>query len=353
MKKKLLILVTTIIIIIFIIAFVKNVKIEKTPVENPGVIRKLSNEEILSQVLNGQKEFINENGVELLLNDFSIEDEKVRINSYQFVDLDGDLNKEVIAITDSFYGYYLVLDIDSNIIYGYTISKSEMKYINNDGIIYNKYDGENKEVFQRIKFNKNKYKFISLASHINDEFKVEDNIVDEASYNEYINDYLKCGYISYLSISSNWMKKSLTGKYSIRIKKNFESNTEDNNFLFVTDNEIGNFSSDLFDNKFNFYYMDSNSNIGKVNVKRKDENFFESNNELSDKKSVGIYDEVSQYIVVILNNDRLNSEMDNDYKIYYFKYYNKDIQYLGMRYSDDYKNTFEEEILNAVIKEDE
>lgn len=353
MKKKLLILVTTMAVIIFIIAFIKTVKIEKDPVENPGVIRKLSNDEILTQVLNRQKEFINEKGIELLLNDFSIEEEKVRINAYQFVDLDGDLNNEVVAITDSFYGYYLVLNIDSNIIYGYTISKSEMKYINNRGIIYNKDDSDNKEVFKRIKFDKNKYKFIELASHKDDEYIIDDHQTDEKIFSDYINDYLKSGYLSYLSLSTNWMKKTLTGKYSIRINKNFEVNSKDSSFLFVTDNLIENFSYDLLDNKFNLYFMDSNSNIGKINIKRKDDNFFENNNEINDKKSVGIYDELSQYIVVIVNNDRLSGNIDDDYKIYYFKYYNKGIQYLGIRYDVEYKNSFNEDILNTLVKEDE
>ena len=137
--------------LVFIVIGIQTIKIEKIDINNPES-QTIVTEDILMQVINGEKEFIDSNGKEILIDSLVIEDVPVKINQYSFVDLDDDKNNELVAITDSYYEYYLVLHIDNNIIYGYTIPFSEIDIINNDGVIYDTLNSST--YYRRLKFNK-------------------------------------------------------------------------------------------------------------------------------------------------------------------------------------------------------
>ena len=347
-KKKLLVYsgIVMAIILFFVLAFY-NIKVEKVEPEQPEMpIKKISNDDILRQVLNGEKEFINADGNEILLNDLKINDASVKINKYTFVDLDNDNNKEVIAVTDSYYDYSLILHIDNNIIYGYNVKNNELKYINTLGIIYEKED--NTIMYKRIMFNKNNYNFKEIASYRNDKYMIDNEEVSQEKFNTYQDNYIKEKFLSYKSFNNKWMEQKLMNQYSFTKYKIFDISLDNSNLIFMNNQEFENFNSDLINEKFILYYMDSNDNSGRVYIRKYGEEILKDNNDLYENKSVGVYDEESQYMVLVTNNDKMDSDIDNNFEVYYFKYYNKDIQYLGSYNTMDLQSIFNDEAINEL-----
>lgn len=343
MKKKCIIISTIIAILALIIIGAKTIKIERVEVPDDGSqVVKMASEEILMQVLRGEKEFIDNDGKEITINSLNIEDVNVKINQYAFVDIDGDNENELVALTDSYYGYYLLLDIDSNIIYGYNVSLNDIDYINNTGIIYDKVDDS--IYYRRLKFSKNELKKINMASFVNDEYVIGKEVVDKDEFSNYENDFINKGLIKYKSLSTKWMEKKINSEFSIKAYKTFEINS-DIDILFALDKEFSNFKNDLLEENINLYYMNSNSDIGRVLIKRFDDNLDKYYEELSNKKSICIYDEDSQYMVLVINDDIFDNDLDNNYEVYYFKYYNKGIQFLGKNVIDDYYNILNEDTI--------
>ncbi len=347
MKKKVVTVLSVIILIVLIIVLsAKTITIKKIDVNSPDTAQKtLATQEILMQVLNGEKEFIF-NGKEITLNNLNILDVACKINQYTFVDLDGDYESELVAITDSYYDYYLVLHIENNVIYGYNISLKDIEFINKNGIILDIVD--NSIYYRRLKFNKTTYKKMNVASFSSDEYMIDGEVVGEDEFNNYQEEYAKIGLVKYKSLGNDWMEKKLNSEYSMKAWKTFSVNLDCIDFAFSLDNEFDNFKNDLLDEKINLYYVDSNNNFGRVLLKRSDESYEKFSLELSNKKSVAIYDEDTQYIAVVINNDRLKSNLDNNYDIYYFKYFNKDIKFLAKHNKEDYNDLFNEDVISEL-----
>ena len=75
MKKKCIIISTIIAILALIIIGAKTIKIERVEVpDNGSQVVKMASEEILMQVLRGEKEFIDNDGKEITINSLNIED---------------------------------------------------------------------------------------------------------------------------------------------------------------------------------------------------------------------------------------------------------------------------------------
>lgn len=348
MKKKLILPIAVISLIIFIILCFKCIKIEKIDVNNPNSGTKImATEEILVQVLNGSREFINSDGVELLINNLVIEDTNCKVNAYAFVDIDGDKNNELMAVTDSYYGYYLVLDIDvNNIIYGYYINSNDIDYINNNGVILDK--ANDSIYYRRLVFDKTTYKKSNLASYSDSEYTINNTVVDASEFDAYQDEYALKGLLKFRNYNSNWMDKKINSDYSVKLASSYISSSEDLDFLFGLEKKTDNFKNDLREEKIGLYYITSNRDSGKIILRKTDDNLEKFNEEVNDKKSIALYDEESDFIAVVINNDRLDSDMDNNYEIYYFKYYNKGMQYLGKKILVNYTNIFDENIINSL-----
>ncbi len=341
MKKRICILICLFVVVLFVIASFKTIKVEK--VDNPQV-QSQAIEDILMQVVNGEKEFIDASGKEILISSLTIEDSLVKLNRYTFVDLDGDERNELIAITDSYYGYYLVLHIENNIIYGYNIPIKDLDYINKIGIILNK--EENSIQYGRLIFSKSKYKFDVLASSENYVYKVNKKECTEVDFNSYQEEFAQAGLIKYRISSTNWMKKEINRNYSIEIDKSFQVSSLDADFLFAVDGEFENFIGDFLQDKISVYYIDSNNNSSQMFIKRLNDSIEQFTSKLQDNSSVAIFDENTQYIAIIINNDKLSSEIDNNYDIYYFKYYNKNFQFLSDYNTSDLSIIFDEGVIS-------
>ena len=348
MKKKLVVPVGLICIVIFIILCFKCIKIERIDVNNPNSGTKtMATEEILVQVLNGTREFINSDGVELLINNLVIEDTNCKVNTYAFVDIDGDKNNELIAVTDSYYGYYLVLHIDvNNIIYGYYVNSNDIDYINNEGVILDKVNDST--YYRRLTFDKTTYKKSNLASYTGSEYTINNTVVEENDFKSYEDEYALKGLLKFRNYTANWMDKKINSDYSVKLASSYVSNSEDLDFLFGLDKKYDNFKNDLKEENISIYYIDSIRDSGKVILRKSEDDLSKYNDEMISKKSLAFYDEESDYIAVVNSNDKLSSDMDNHYEVYYFKYYNKGMQYFGKKVLVNYTNIFDEDMINSL-----
>lgn len=348
MKRKVLIIG---VVVVFTIAFIvscflciKVTKIEPEVYNDEPAATSL-NDDALLQVLKGEREFITKDG-ESLINNLKIEDINVKINSYAFIDLDGDSKKEIIAVTDSYYDYYYVLHIENNIIYGCEVSKNDFRYLNTKGIVYVKKD--NDIYYRRFKFSKNKYKYVDVASRVENIYHIGKEEVSSEDFKSYENDFVVNPMITYRALNFSWMEKTLTNKYSFEKDKSFRVNTTDLDFIFMNDTKYDNFNNDLLNEKYHLYYIDSNGNRGKVSVHKKDTELLKDNNELNANKVVGVYDENTQYIIIIRNVDRMDTDYDNYSIAYYFKFYNKNVQLEGSKRITNISEILSEETIKSL-----
>ena len=142
------------------------------------------------------------------------------------------------------------------------------------------------------------------------------------------------------------MKKEINRNYSIEIDKSFQVSSLDADFLFAVDGEFENFIGDFLQDKISVYYIDSNNNSSQMFIKRLNDSIEQFTSKLQDNSSVAIFDENTQYIAIIINNDKLSSEIDNNYDIYYFKYYNKNFQFLSDYNTSDLSIIFDEGVIS-------
>ena len=348
MKKKVLIIggtcIFTIAFIVSCMLCIKITKIEPEIVNDEPVSISL-NDDALLQALKGEREFITKDG-ESLISNLKIEDVNVKINSYAFLDLDGDNKKEIIAVTDSYYDYYYVLHIDNNIIYGCEVSKNDFQYLNTKGIVYVKKD--NNIYYRRFKFNKNKYKYVDVASRVDNIFRIGKEEVSEEDFKKYEDEYVIYPMITYQALNYTWMEKTLSNKYSFTKDKVFYSSTDSIDFVFMNDGKYDNFNNDLLNEKYILYYMDSNGNRGKVFLHKNNTELLPGNNDLERSKVVGVYDENTQYLIIVRNVDRMDTDQDNYSIAYYFKFYNKNIQLEGTHRIKNISEILSEETLKTL-----
>ena len=83
--------------------------------------------EKLMKVLNNEEKFIpdkylSENGEDVYLKDFDMYGDRAEIKEYTYVDLDQDGTVELLCLTKSQAGFYMVFHYENEKIYGYAIS---------------------------------------------------------------------------------------------------------------------------------------------------------------------------------------------------------------------------------------
>lgn len=142
---------------------------------------------LLKDVMNNKKEFTTENNKEVLLKDFVIiDDEKAQVDKYATVDMDSDGIEELIILTTSEYGSYVVLHYENGIIYGYKIGIRSLESLKKDGTFIGS-SGATSNEYLTMSFDKNKYKTTAFAIYdtVNNVYEVEGKKVSEEFAKEY------------------------------------------------------------------------------------------------------------------------------------------------------------------------
>ena len=184
MKKKIIILA----MLILFVGCTKKTDENNIPKEN---VDKNYTEEHLLKALNNETKVIDENNNELLLSEYKLpSDENIVIEKTTFVDLDSDGNNELVALTKSNYGAYIILRHENNMVYVYTISIRSLNNLKEDGTFIGN-NGSQSYTYMKLSFNKNLYETKILAEVNKNEniYKINEKDVSEQTFLDYENEF--------------------------------------------------------------------------------------------------------------------------------------------------------------------
>ena len=184
MKKKIIILA----MLILFVGCTKKTEEKDIPKEN---VDKNYTEEHLLKALNNETKVIDENNNELLLSEYKLpSDENIVIEKTTFVDLDSDGNNELVALTKSNYGAYIILRHENNMVYVYTISIRSLNNLKEDGTFIGN-NGSQSYTYMKLSFNKNLYETKILAEVNKNEniYKINEKDVSKQTFLDYENEF--------------------------------------------------------------------------------------------------------------------------------------------------------------------
>ena len=184
MKKKIIILA----MVILFVGCTKKRDENNIPKEN---VDKNYTEEHLLKALNNETKVIDENNNELLLSEYKLpSDENIEIEKTTFVDLDSDGNNELVALTKSNYGAYIILRHENNMVYVYTISIRSLNNLKEDGTFIGN-NGVQSYAYMKLSFNKNLYesKILAEVNKTENIYKINEKDVSEQTFLDYENEF--------------------------------------------------------------------------------------------------------------------------------------------------------------------
>ena len=184
MKKKIIILA----MLILFVGCTKKTDEKNIPKEN---VDKNYTEEYLLKALNNETKVIDENNNELLLSEYKLpSDENIEIEKTTFVDLDSDGNNELVALTKSNYGAYIILRHENNMVYVYTINIRSLNNLKEDGTFIGN-NGSQSYAYMKLSFNKNSYesKIVAEVNKNENIYKINEKDVSEQTFLDYENEF--------------------------------------------------------------------------------------------------------------------------------------------------------------------
>ena len=184
MKKKIIILA----MLILFVGCTKKTDENNIPKEN---VDKNYTEEYLLKALNNETKVIDENNNELLLSEYKLpSDENIVIEKTTFVDLDSDGNNELVALTKSNYGAYIILRYENNMVYVYTISIRSLNNLKEDGTFIGN-NGSQSYAYMKLSFNKNLYesKILAEVNKTENIYKINEKDVSKETFLDYENEF--------------------------------------------------------------------------------------------------------------------------------------------------------------------
>ena len=151
---------------------------------------------VYMDVLDGKRNFIDESDKEVSFNEYlnnekgSMDSAKVTYTYIDFDNKDSIKHEEMLVLTETNDGYYLILnyDINNDKVYGIYKNYRDMVYIKDDATIYGS-GGVNANYVYKLILDKNKYEEITLAENDDGVYKINNEEVSESEYNKYMEDY--------------------------------------------------------------------------------------------------------------------------------------------------------------------
>ena len=148
-------------------------------------------EEYLLKALNSETKVIDENNNELLLSEYKLpSEENIEIEKRTFVDLDSDGNNELVALTKSNYGAYIILRHENNMVYVYTINIRSLNNLKEDGTFIGN-NGSQSYAYMKLSFNKNLYesKILAEVNETENIYKINEKDVSKETFLDYENEF--------------------------------------------------------------------------------------------------------------------------------------------------------------------
>ena len=192
MCKKILIGIV-IVLVLLVTSGCGNKKEEVKKVENK---KEVDYKSTYMEVLDGKRNFIDESDKEVSFNEYlntekgSMDSAKVTYAYINFDNKDSSNHEEMVVLTETNDGYYLILnyDISDDKVYGIYKNYRDMVYIKGDATIYGS-GGVNANYIYKLILDKNKYEEITLAENDDGVYKIDNKEVSESEYNKYMEDY--------------------------------------------------------------------------------------------------------------------------------------------------------------------
>lgn len=191
MSKKIIISII-LVIMLFVSIGCGSKKAAKVEVKD----KQIDYKSIYMEVLDGKRKFIDESDREVSFNEYlnnekgSMDSAKVTYTYIDFDNKDSSKHEEMLVLTETNDGYYLILnyDINDDKVYGIYKNYRDMVYIKGDATIYGS-GGVNANYIYKLILDKNKYEEITLAENDDGVYKIDNKEVSESEYNKYMEDY--------------------------------------------------------------------------------------------------------------------------------------------------------------------
>ena len=191
MSKKIIISII-LVIMLFVSIGCGSKKAAKVEVKD----KQIDYKSIYMEVLDGKRKFIDESDREVSFNEYlnnekgSMDSAKVTYTYIDFDNKDSSKHEEMVVLTETNDGYYLILnyDINDDKVYGIYKNYRDMIYIKDDATIYGS-GGVNANYVYRLMLDKNKCEEITLAENDSGVYKIDNKEVSESEYNKYMEDY--------------------------------------------------------------------------------------------------------------------------------------------------------------------
>lgn len=191
MSKKIIISII-LVIMLFVSIGCGSKKAAKVEVKD----KQIDYKSIYMEVLDGKRKFIDESDREVSFNEYlnnekgSMDSAKVTYTYIDFDNKDSSKHEEMVVLTETNDGYYLILnyDINDDKVYGIYKNYRDMIYIKDDATIYGS-GGVNANYVYRLMLDKNKCEEITLAENDFGVYKIDNKEVSESEYNKYMEDY--------------------------------------------------------------------------------------------------------------------------------------------------------------------
>lgn len=175
-------------------------------------INELSSDEVLLDVLNNKKKFIDESGKKVLLKDYKLgKKEVVDIfyadpQRYTILDIDGDKINELVVYISPEFGAYLVFHIWDDTVYGFEFWEREFIELKvNGSFVQSSGAGDNKYV--KLSFDKNKYMIEEIAyiDEMSDEkvYRISGMTSTEEETKKIVDEFYNLENVEWISISED------------------------------------------------------------------------------------------------------------------------------------------------------
>ena len=184
------------IVIVLVLLVTSGCGSKKEEVKKVEKKKELDYKSIYMEVLDGKRNFIDESDREVSFNEYlntekgSMDSAKVTYAYIDFDNKDSSNHEEMLVLTETNDGYYLILnyDISDDKVYGIYKNYRDMVYIKGDATIYGS-GGVNANYIYKLILDKNKYEEITLAENDDGVYKIDNKEVSESEYNKYMEDY--------------------------------------------------------------------------------------------------------------------------------------------------------------------
>ncbi len=148
---------------------------------------------MLNDVLNNRKTFVTNTQQNVTINEYKInETERTIVDKYAYTDLNGDSIYELVVLTLSDYGAYLIFyyDKEDDNVYGYEIGIRSFEELKTDGT-FKGASGAGLLEYSSISFSKENYIITALASEddINGTYTIDNKTATESEMLDYINTF--------------------------------------------------------------------------------------------------------------------------------------------------------------------